>query len=287
MFNEQAISFDCDGMQLNGILHPGTADVTAKTGVLIVVGGPQYRVGSHRQFVHLARSLASNGVPVMRFDVTGMGDSDGEKRAFYQLNSDIRAAIDIFMAHLVELDGVVLWGLCDGASAALIYAPPDCRVKGLVLVNPWLENSEARAKTYLFNYYLRRLLCRSFWGKLISGQIDISKSTSELTSFFNTVASGVESSASKENITASYQSQMLAAFQELRVPLRWVFSGNDLTAKEFENFYHANKYWQKFAKSKSLSCKRLPEADHTFSREVWKKWLFDVTYDVLIKRYDV
>ncbi|KAB8057318.1 hydrolase 1, exosortase A system-associated, partial [Janthinobacterium violaceinigrum] len=44
-------------------------------GVLIVTGGPQYRVGSHRQFVLLARALAAQGVPVLRFDLRGMGDS--------------------------------------------------------------------------------------------------------------------------------------------------------------------------------------------------------------------
>jgi len=58
---------------------PGEADAAAAdTGVLIVVGGPQYRVGSHRQFVMLARFLADHGVPCMRFDYRGMGDVSGE-----------------------------------------------------------------------------------------------------------------------------------------------------------------------------------------------------------------
>ena len=38
------------------------------TGVVIVVGGAQYRVGSHRQFVQMARLLAAAGYPVLRFD---------------------------------------------------------------------------------------------------------------------------------------------------------------------------------------------------------------------------
>jgi len=66
--------------------------------VLIIVGGPQYRVGSHRQFVLLARHLAAQGIPVMRFDVRGMGDSKGKPRNFGQLDDDLRAATDCFFA---------------------------------------------------------------------------------------------------------------------------------------------------------------------------------------------
>ena len=67
--------FDCQGESLIGILHqPVNA---ASIGILIVVGGPQYRVGSHRQFLLLARSLSANDIPVLRFDYRAMGDSGG------------------------------------------------------------------------------------------------------------------------------------------------------------------------------------------------------------------
>jgi alpha/beta superfamily hydrolase len=48
--------------------------------VLVIVGGPQYRAGSHRQFTLLARSLAEQGFAVLRFDYRGMGDSTGAMR---------------------------------------------------------------------------------------------------------------------------------------------------------------------------------------------------------------
>jgi len=57
-------------------------DRRAACGVLIVVGGPQYRVGSHRQFLLLSRRLAAEGHPVMRFDYRGMGDASGAMRGF-------------------------------------------------------------------------------------------------------------------------------------------------------------------------------------------------------------
>ena len=59
---ERVVAFRCDGASLWGILSQSGSDVRAyQTGILIVVGGPQYRVGSHRQFVLLARALARVG----------------------------------------------------------------------------------------------------------------------------------------------------------------------------------------------------------------------------------
>ncbi len=110
---ERAIVFMCDGNRLLGILHePSNA---TRRGILVVVGGPQYRVGSHRHFVILARALAGKGVPVMRFDRRGMGDSDGPSKDFDEIGLDIQCALEQFFRELPGLDGVVLLGLCDGA----------------------------------------------------------------------------------------------------------------------------------------------------------------------------
>ena len=86
--------FTCEGEELLGILHL-PEEVKSEKAVLIVVGGPQYRIGSHRQFVHLARYLALQGVPVFRFDYRGMGDSGGDLGDFENINQDIASAIDV------------------------------------------------------------------------------------------------------------------------------------------------------------------------------------------------
>ncbi len=46
---EEALSINCAGAQLPGILHPTKNQ--ARTGVVMIVGGRQYRVGSGRFFV--------------------------------------------------------------------------------------------------------------------------------------------------------------------------------------------------------------------------------------------
>ena len=72
-YAEQALVFDCAGERMLGIV--AIPEAAQATGVLILVGGPQYRVGSHRQFLLLARRLATDGIAAMRFDFRGMGDS--------------------------------------------------------------------------------------------------------------------------------------------------------------------------------------------------------------------
>ena len=96
--NERYISIRSAEAELSAILHSATEqhNSTADTGVLIIVGGPQYRVGSHRQFVKLSRFLAMQHIPSMRLDSSGMGDSSGEKVEFYQQHTDIKLAIDAF-----------------------------------------------------------------------------------------------------------------------------------------------------------------------------------------------
>src|SRR3546814_10054701 len=113
----RAVSCPCAEAELVGILHRPAA--AARRGVLIVGGGPKYRAGSHRQFLLIARRLAEQGYPVLRFDHRGIGDSDGPYLGFEALDADIAAAIDAFVAHCPQVEEVVLWGLCDAASAIL------------------------------------------------------------------------------------------------------------------------------------------------------------------------
>jgi len=138
---ERPLFFDCEGFALLGVI--AEPELPARVGVVIVVGGPQYRAGSHRQFVLLARSLAEAGVASLRFDLRGMGDSEGPRTDFEHAQADIRAAIDALCGAVPRVEQVVLWGLCDGASASALYAGGDRRVAGLALFNPWVRTARA------------------------------------------------------------------------------------------------------------------------------------------------
>src|SRR3974390_2928101 len=112
---ETPITFSCAGETLLGLIHLPASP--PELGVVIVVGGPQFRVGSHRQFLLLARELARKGIAVLRFDCRGMGDSDGEFPGFEHIGPDVAAAVDTLVAQVPTLRRIVLWGLCDATLA--------------------------------------------------------------------------------------------------------------------------------------------------------------------------
>ena len=77
-YQEQGLVFDCVADSLVGVV--AVPERPKVTGVLIIVGGPQYRIGSHRQFVLISRYLATLGIACMRFDNRSMGDATGDDR---------------------------------------------------------------------------------------------------------------------------------------------------------------------------------------------------------------
>ena len=176
--DETVVLFRCKGEDLLGIIA-SSAD-PAPVGVLVVVGGPQYRVGSHRQFVQLARDLAASGTACMRFDYRGMGDGGGATRPFDEIDADVRVAVDTFFAACPRVTSIVLWGLCDGASAICFYAATDPRITGVVLVNPWVRTQVGEARTYLRHYYVRRFFSRAFWRKLVGGEVNLRQTVRSL-----------------------------------------------------------------------------------------------------------
>lgn len=256
MTRETPIVFGCDDSRLVGILHRGISRYPA--GAVIVVGGPQYRVGSHRQFVLMARILAAAGISTLRFDVRGMGDSEGRFHSFEVLDAEIRAAIDTLLDHEHHVSKIILIGLCDAASASLMYGPSDARVDGLILINPWVRTPQGEARTYLRHYYVERLLQRSFWQKLISGDFDVRKSLVDL---FRS-ANAARADATNQ---APFLDRMLAAWERFDNSVLLAISGRDLTAREFLDVCRADERWHAAVTSGACTRMELPTADHTMS----------------------
>lgn len=270
--NEVPFVFDCQGESLVGILHK--PQEAARTGVLIVVGGPQYRVGSHRQFLLLARALSAQGSPVLRFDYRAMGDADGAGVDFADVDTDIAAAIDQFFERMPQLQGVVIWGLCDAASAALFYAYKDSRVKGLVLLNPWVRTESGEAKAYLKHYYLARLLSGDFWKKLFSGQWKVWESARSFLGLLKKSRASTKALRSEPDMldtSAPLPQRMAEGLRRFQGEALIVLSGkNDYVACEFRDMVAASADWQALLARETIQLKTLAEANHTFSSAQWR-----------------
>ena len=255
-YQEHALQFDCEELQLLGVVcTPRLITRAPTTGVLILVGGPQYRVGSHRQFTLLARFLAEQGYRSLRMDYRGMGDSEGEQRSFEAVSKDIGAGIDALIADASgAMQHVVIWGLCDAAAAALLYCgeSKDDRVSGLCLLNPWVRSNTTQAKTQIKHYYGQRLRQPEFWKKLLSGKVAVTA----LTEVLRTAKQAISSSTEKMSASlAPFQSRMAQAWAQFDGPIQLLISGKDLVAQEFlDNCKDSPEWHGLLAQEKVSTC---------------------------------
>lgn len=277
--SERPVVFSCGAERLIGVAH--LPDRPARLGVVVVVGGPQYRVGSHRQFVSLARALELGGFACLRFDYRGMGDSAAAMRSFDAVDDDLRAAIDALIEVAPAVESVVLWGLCDGASAALMYVPQDARVEGVIALNPWVRTEASLAAVQLNHYYKGQILSTRFWRRLLGGEVQVGRSLIGLASAIRKRIARVGDGVGRG--PQSYIDRMGKGWRQMQGRVLVVLSGNDLTAREFRDFCRAQSEWHE-AVAAGPNFAEFIDADHTFSTREWKHGVEQLTLDWLRAR---
>lgn len=275
MIHVDAFTFPCEGEELLGILHRPARPFPI--GLLILVGGPQYRVGAHRQYVHLARAAAGNGIPAMRFDYRGVGDSSGTYPGFEHVAADITAAVTAFYERVPKMQGVVLWGLCEGASAILLDGVDAPGVKGAVLANPWVHTEASAANTMLKHYYGARLLDKSAWAQVFKGEVNIFNSVK---SVFGLLKRKLSRSTTKTD-HRPYPDRMADGAKRFTGRLMLLMSGRDLVAREFEDVTATSPAWKDVLQSCGATRSAVTASDHTFSTENWRRAAADATIEFI------
>lgn len=276
--------------RLLGVLSRPQGRERQPVAVVIVVGGPQTRVGSHRQFVRLARRLAAAGFVCLRFDYTGMGDSPGPIPDFEAAGRDLRLACDAVLAAEPACRSVALWGLCDGATAAIFHAVRDERITAVIAANPWARSDATRSATMVHEHYGARLRSPAFWKKLFTGRVDVVTAAREFAGHLWRARGARKVRRARDpaaSVSAAEQGEGLdlpvrlaSAVRRLgsssglrpgahpgaqpRARLHLQLSGRDLTAAEFELAMETAGA----AEQAGNSVLRLPAADHTFSDPV-------------------
>ena len=151
-YRESLVQLGAEGHLVGTLVQP--TGPSASVGVLFVNAGVIHRIGPHRIHVKLGRALAQDGVPSLRLDLTGLGDSGragGTDGMLAQVRRDIRAALDL-LAQRTGLSRFVIIGICSGAEYGYQYALDDERVAGLVMVDGY---SFGNRRTRMLRYLLR------------------------------------------------------------------------------------------------------------------------------------
>ncbi len=163
---ERAVQFGTQAT-LAGVLTEPSGDAREGAPAMVLINsGILHKVGSCRLYVMLARTLAEAGYITLRFDLSGLGDSDVRRDALSFEQSSVLETIDA-MDYLQRVRGVsrfVLAGLCSGADVAHMTAIGDARVVGMASIDARTHVTPA----YWWHNYAPKLLDGSAWKRWIS-----------------------------------------------------------------------------------------------------------------------
>ena len=246
------IAFRCTGDTLLGTLDgaPG------RTGLLIVSGGNEIRIGAHRGMALLAQRIAEAGHPVFRFDRRGIGDSTGENRGFESSAEDIAAAAAAFRAEAGVARFVGDWK-CDAATAHGFVHPP-ARKDALVLANPWAiePTDDLPPAAAIRARYAAKLRDPREWLRLIRGGVDIRK-----------LLKGLSKISTTKPELSNLATRLAAALADTQIPATILLASGDNTAIAFADAVDTTGI--------GAQVERLDSASHSFASQPDRDWLFE------------
>jgi pimeloyl-ACP methyl ester carboxylesterase len=169
---EYAVLFSKD-QSLVGILNENLTAVdpgrNSLAGVLLLNAGLIHHIGPNRIYVKIARRLAALGFVVLRFDLSGIGDSGPRKDKMPFAESvinEVRQAMD-YLEHFKGIKHFFCIGLCSGATAAAQISAADHRIKKAVLISPELPESIQIELKSRSSYY-KKLFDSHSWFRFFS-----------------------------------------------------------------------------------------------------------------------
>lgn len=162
---ERSFAFGLDEGLIGTVCFPKHHQcVGAKIGVILFNAGVVHRIGPHRINVRLARQLAESGIPSIRFDLAGQGDSaraHGSLGFQEQAVKDIQAAMDC-LGNEANVSRFALFGFCSGGVHSYATAKVDERVAGLLMYDTYIYPTlKSKINRYLIKIRSRGLVSSS------------------------------------------------------------------------------------------------------------------------------
>lgn len=256
-------SFEAAGASLAATIDTGDR----KTGLLIVSGGREIRIGAHRGMAMLAARIAERGYPVFRFDRRGIGDSTGGDGGFLSTADEIASAAACFRQE-TQVERLVGFGNCDAATALALFHDR-AAFDGLILANPWVldQQGDLPPPAAIRARYAERLRDPRAWLRAVRGQIDIGKVMSALKNL-----SKRDSQQSSE-----LAGQVANALSHMTCPATILLAERDNTARAFAEAWRSPAF---DAVRDAVPIHRCDTASHSFAGDA-EDWLYGEVLTIL------
>jgi alpha/beta superfamily hydrolase len=269
-----------DGERLFGIL--ARPQQRERPGPLVILfnAGAVHHVGPNRTTVEIARALAANGIPSLRFDLETLGDSvlDGAWRENYPYpRTAMRdvAKVFEFARDALGYERVVAAGLCSGAHMSFhaALAPQHTMLDEAILINPlvyyWVEGMSLDTSTKFEDMaaYRKSMRDPARWKKLFRGEVNMKRLLE--------VLAGTAVGMVKPRIDALHEillprhggtrlSRDLRKLMHMKRPVTFVIGDRDQGVKILEA--EARRTLRKGLHTGALTLHMIAGGDHTFSR---------------------
>jgi exosortase A-associated hydrolase 1 len=248
------ITVPCAGDRLAATLDEGKAT----TGLLIVSGGNEIRIGAHRGMASLAARLAASGIPVLRYDRRGIGDSTGENHGFLESAPDIAAAAATFVAE-TGIRRLVAFGNCDAATALALFHGV-AGIDALILANPWVieDKDDLPPAAAIRARYAEKLRNPKELLRLLRGGVNI----------VNIFGGLRKISSTKSSASGSLATRLMTALTTSTIPVTILLARRDNTAIAFRNAWEATP-------PTNVTLREYDTDSHSFATRADKQWLFE------------
>jgi len=221
---------------LFGIVAQAPEAPTTDLCAIFLNAGAVRRIGPNRLWVETARRWAARGVPSVRMDMEGIGDSDGDPARyadvgqFYtaEAGASVDAVINAMAARGLGPRFVVV-GLCAGGYWAFHRGAADPRIVAALVLNPralvWdsglLSRREARK--------VERLLEPHLWKRIAQGKIGASRMVAVSRAVASRAVASVRRGpgAHGQGTTAEVLDGALDALRQHGTRVVLAFSGNE------------------------------------------------------------
>ena len=250
-----------NGESLRGILHSGNAEKYKKIVLICLNTGLNDMAGWHRIQVKTARFLSGQGYDVLRYDDSGIGDSDGilNEESIVEIFTKIETGMFVdnanamvdFVAHKFNNHRIIYLGFCGGGLTGIFSAAVNKKIQGVIAIgapvtlssneyfykrDPWVVQKNIE------NYWLKLFNVKS-WIRFLTFRGDYRTVFASLFLFFKNKLSGTYSekpSNTPDDKKVNLNQEFFIAFKQFvkrDIPCLFFYAENDSATWEFKKYF--------------------------------------------------